>query len=262
LALKAEAKTETQLEYLYGWTIQEMPSEIKNISDLDGLFAQATMANGTTAITDSSASESSATLISLTDCEERLMFVARLSSGAAGQLGGIDVYDGSGHVVAHALPDPSINRYQFINPMGKLLAVAESPGIQQNVAIKDMPREPEKGNILPFEMQFVGEGYSDASPLVEAEKRWILALVMQMRAIQDAQTNWTPALPRTMMIAYWVIFVVGLLALVSTCVALHHIVYARTSSPKFAAPTGPTEAAAGPTLATYTRSPPAKIVEM
>lgn len=241
LALRAEIKSDEQLQYLYDWKAQAAPQDYPAISTLMKAFR-------------SENSTRPPITISLSDCEDRLMFVLRLhrDGDALTDPGDIGLYDRLGNLVAYALADPLIARYQFVDPMGHRLAVAESPGLYQNVSMKDMPRDGDRGRILPFELQVDAGGYANASRLMDPEWRWILAAAVQLRAIEDAHSEWPLAMPRPLVAIYWVFSVVGLLVLLGVCFAMYRVVYPSSSGV-------PQHLGAETKMATHLQYTPAKV---
>jgi hypothetical protein len=228
LALRAEIKNDQQIDYLYGWRSQNGPMDYPNISRLEEIWAAASWH----ALNEEVTAPRPPTSITLADCRGRLIFVVRLhwTRNVTLHPGSIDIYDRFGNLTAHALVDRNIARYQFVDPLGRLLAVAESPGLYQNISLADMPRDPDKGYVLPFELRFEG-GYANSSRLIDPEWRWIIAAAMQLRAIQDAHSQRTPRMPAVMVAIYWVCFAFGLLVLCCTGGVLHRTVYSRSDSP-------------------------------
>jgi hypothetical protein len=136
----------------------------------------------------------------MTDCQDNLMFVALLEKVHPG---GIDLYDRLGNLAAHGITDPVIARYQFVDPAGYLLGMAESPGLLMNVTRPDPTPKGQKGPILPYAMKFMEGGYPNASRLVDLEYRWALAAAIQARALADAYGEWQPLSSQSFIILAW-----------------------------------------------------------
>ncbi|CAE7743021.1 unnamed protein product [Symbiodinium microadriaticum] len=55
-----------------------------------------------------------------------------------------------------------------------------------------LPRRSNIGNILPYTVHFERGGYNLSSSLLKQELRWIIGSAVQVRALQDAHTDFVP----------------------------------------------------------------------
>jgi len=150
----------------------------------------------------------------VTDCEGNLVSVLRLEDANGTSPGRGDIFDSKGVLAAQTLPDPLVARYQFIDANQHLLATAEAASLNLNISLKDMPKNPVLGNILPYAVHFELGGYNGSSTLIHEDYRWIIAAAIQLRALMDAHAGWTPPLLANRMLLLSVALAVGLILLV------------------------------------------------
>lgn len=239
LALKAEFKSLTELETNYAWQTKDRPASYPNISSLEDRWLAATDFSGYKVIaapgqpsvvavqeTFHEVTKLTPATAVISDCEGRLLFVVVLRSSPSVQIpGGIEIYDRSGNLAAHAITDPLVARYQFVDTNGYLLATAESPALNQNMTMAEVPRDPSKGNILPFTMSFEEGGYANSSRLLELEYRWVLAASVELRAIYDGHVGFTPWVQAALVIFYWCVFALCILCVICLIMATYRLVY-------------------------------------
>lgn len=245
LALQASIISEEDLEFMFDWKVGFLPMDYPVISRLENVMlvsqyntrfdnmASALAKNDFESASDPLANKSPETWTTapILDCDGRLLFVVRLLKPYLDGLpGGIDIYDRNGRLVAHALTDPKVARYQFIDTKGYLLATAEAPGLNLNVSKEDLPRDPSRGNILPYAISFEPGGYANASQLLDVDHRWAIAAAVQLRATHDAQAGWKPGILEFLVAIYWLIAILVIVFVICACIYLHRLVYPRRKS--------------------------------
>lgn len=237
LALRAEVRSESELRHLYGWMPGPTVMSYQNISTLEeqtkaigyhGFKIVKTQPNEVEVRSILAASSPKPDIwMAFTDCESQLLFVARLEdSQGLGRPASISILDRDGDLVAHGIiDDPTVARYQFVDPNGYLIATAASPGIHQTIPMKDVPRDPTKGNILPYALHFESGGYANASRLLDVDYRWVLATAVQARAVFEAHTGEAPSLSGAVAAFYWCIGIVAILACICAFGLVFRVVY-------------------------------------
>lgn len=126
--------------------------------------------------------------IALMDCVGNLMYVARVPNPWT-----IILYSRNGSIITSAVIEEPILRMQFVvSPNNYLVATAEAPGINAKMLVKQIPKDVEFGNVLPFEIQFAPGGYNGSSPLMDPEFRWVLAVAVQAFSVYKAERDYTP----------------------------------------------------------------------
>mmetsp|Transcript_19391 Transcript_19391/g.53245 ORF Transcript_19391/g.53245 Transcript_19391/m.53245 type:complete len:444 (-) Transcript_19391:233-1564(-) len=179
MAVKAEPVTEQSLMDMYGWSA--------NAANYPAVTALDSASKALAGL--SPANEPETITFALTDCQSSLLFVVRSEKRPPGVM---DVYDRNGNLIAHTLSHPVYERHQFIDPNGYLLAIAETPGLFQNVT-RQAPLVPgQRREVLPYAMAFMKTGYPNASRLLDSDFRWVLAAAVQVKAIQNAYGTWAP----------------------------------------------------------------------
>lgn len=237
LSLKAEARTLNDLKQMYGWRPGAPVSTYVNISTLEHR-AQIGAYHGFQVVASSPSDvevvaikpphlEDLTKIMAFSDCEGQLLFVARFEDRSVrDRPSAINIFDRAGTLLAHTLiDDPTVMRYQFVDPNGYLIATAEAPGLHHNVPIKSVPVDPSKGSIMPFEIQFEMGGYPNASRLLDVDYHWVIVAAVQARAVADAHFNWTPSLSTAVTAIYWCFAAVGLVACICTGGMIYRLVY-------------------------------------
>lgn len=238
-ALKVERRTLLELRQLYGWRPGRQVMSYSRVSKLERL-AMAGAYHGykivsnqpneveVVAIKPPDRNEELERTFAFTDCEGQLLFVARMHNLENGEEHpwSMNIFDRSGGLVAHSLlEDPLIAKFQFIDTHGYLIATAEAPGLDQHLPAKDVPLDPLKGSILPFEIRFAAGGYPNASRLLDVDYRWVLAAAVQAGAVASAHAGWTPRLSSAVTVFYWCLSAVGFLFCLCTFGFVYHLVY-------------------------------------
>lgn len=127
-----------------------------------------------------------------TDCQDALAAVFRVEVTEGQRPGRIIIYNKDGEIVTQVLADPVVARYEFLDINKRLLAVAESPALGAGIPMMSLPRRSNIGNILPYTVHFERGGYNLSSSLLKQELRWIIGSAVQVRALQDAHTDFVP----------------------------------------------------------------------
>ncbi|CAK0887504.1 unnamed protein product [Prorocentrum cordatum] len=239
-AFRGEVTSDEELEYSYEWKLRKGPMDYPAIAKLENDWWSAVYKGAHSVLKspeekygkagDDQASTWRTT--ALVDCEGHLLYVVKLLQQEAEKLlpGGIDVYDRGGTLVAHAMVDYSIARYQFVDVNGNLIATAEAPGVGLAIPLKDLEPDPYKGLILPYGVEFQKGGYTDASRLLDTDYRWVIAAAVQARALDDAHRSFQPWAP-WLLVAAGVLFGALLLVLICfACGAMYRLVYPRGHS--------------------------------
>lgn len=197
LSLSASIKTDEEMKYLYDW--------VPNPAAEAGLNT------------------------ALLDCEQQLMFVIRQRESLLREP---DIYSRDGTLVARSMVDWAVERVQFVDLQGYLLATAESPAYMANVSRKLLQGDPAKGNVLPYSMHFEQGGYSGSSRLLEPEYHWVLATATQVRAVTTAarpEGLFDPVKPPSLSMALSyvtsVLVVTGILVLAFVMCSIFKVVY-------------------------------------
>jgi len=128
------------------------------------------------------------------DCKENLVAVLKLEKTQGLRPGRTVIYNKKGVKAADTLPDPVVDRVQFIDINHHLMATAEAPTLDANVAMEAMPRRRELGMVLPYSVHFELGPYRLSSDLLKPEMRWIIGTAVQVRALQDAHADFVPPL--------------------------------------------------------------------
>jgi hypothetical protein len=128
------------------------------------------------------------------DCKESLVAVLKLEKTQGLRPGRTVIYDKHGVKAADTLPDPVVDRVQFIDVNHHLMATAEAPTLDANVAMEAMPRRWELGMVLPYSVHFELGPYRLSSDLLKPELRWIIGTAVQVRALVDAHADFVPPL--------------------------------------------------------------------
>lgn len=263
-ACRATVTSDEELSYLYGWKGVRNPMDYPAISNLENKWWKALWSGAYTVMKSPGQKYAFNSfglwhVYSLLDCEGRLLFVVKvLQQDTTTIPGTIDIYDRVGMLVAHAMPDFKVAKYQFVDTNGYMLARAEAPGLGVDISLADLPTDPFKGNILPYEIQFEQGGYANASRLLDTDYRWVLAAAVQMRALDDAHRDWSPWAPKLMIGVYWTIAALVLVSVCCACGAIYRIVYPSKGSsetvPIFQFYNSSQQAGAGQQLWSYTAS--------
>lgn len=231
-AVKAEETTDLELMKRHGWRIAGVPPSYANFTNFVKSWEAAQyMTTFHTEVdpenpssvrivqpTPLAESHANKTTIALTDCEGELLFVVKMQPTNAHFIGGFDIFDRSGLLVARSLAETRVARHLLVDGRGYLLATAEAPKINASILFENLPKDPAKGGILAYEVRFEQGGYKDASRLLDANFRWVLVAALQMRALSDGRAVWAPSLPDALPVVYWLAVVV-LTALVAVMCA-------------------------------------------
>lgn len=204
LSLMGKILTEDELKKLYGWE----------------------------AATVNSTQYEGSSYVAITDCDGRLLFVVQQIPYVEGSLSPghpLEIYGTDGRLLARTIMDQLIERIQFVDTNGYLLAVAESPGVNANITRANMTAAVDEGYPLPYGLQFQLGGYTNSSRLLEPDYRWIIATAVQVRAIYAAN-HAPPQFPIWATVLVWIsvglaIFVVGFLLH-----GIYRVVYPYSSS--------------------------------
>lgn len=237
VAVVLSPMTKEQLQREYHWEVQKPAMAYPNISKLEAPRFRAMYHNimgkwppaNVTILPDTRRKP-----YAVLDCEGELLFVVSLRDNVIGddhylaqagitegdKPGGIDIFDRNGGLAAHAIADIDKPRFQFVDANGYLLATAQAPALDSDVAMKDVPRSPEKGNIMGYEIHFEDSGYVGGSRLLEQSFRYVLAGAMQARAIHDAGDEWMAPFPSIRMALHVgaAVTSVVLVCLISACI--------------------------------------------
>jgi hypothetical protein len=233
-AFRGEVTSDEELEYSYGWAVKRGPMDYPAIARLENDWWSAIYRGAYTPLASPEQKYGNASNASvwhttaLVDCEGYLLFVVKLLQQDDAKLpGGIDVYDSAGTLVAHAMVDYTIARYQFVDVSGNLIATAEAPGVGMGISLKDLEPDPYRGFILPYGVEFQKTGYTNASRLLDIDYRWVIAAAVQARALDDAHRYWQPWAP-WLLVAMGCLFGALLLVLICcACGAMYRLVYPR-----------------------------------
>eukprot|EP00932_Pfiesteria_piscicida_P004636 SRR837773.14540.p2 GENE.SRR837773.14540~~SRR837773.14540.p2 ORF type:complete len:165 (-),score=37.09 SRR837773.14540:28-522(-) len=117
----------------------------------------------------------------------------------------MDIYDRNGTLVAHTLTNSRVARHLFVDPQGYLLATAEAPRLSDSIAYRALPKDAARGGVLTYQLKIERGGYTNSSALLDQENLWVLAAVVQLRAIQDGRSLFAPVLPQILPWAYWLV---------------------------------------------------------
>jgi len=245
LAVKAVIRSEADLGELYGWVPGPATTEYPAVSRLEkkthstiyhGYKVVNVQPNEVEVRATVTKIKRSEVLAAFTDCEGQLLFVARLEEpGEEIRPASITILDRAGGLVAEGIiDDPSVARYQFIDPLGYLIAVAETPALHQNIPMKDVPKDSTKGDILPYALHFEPGGYTNASRLLDVDYRWVLALAVQARAVMDARPSEAPTLSEAITAFYWSLCMAGFIWFLFMLGVIFRMVY----PPEHLAPLG------------------------
>lgn len=128
------------------------------------------------------------------DCKDGLVAVLKLEKTLGLRPGRTIIYNKKGVKAADTLPDTTVDRVQFIDVNHHLMATAEAPNLNANVAMEAMPRRRELGMVLPYTVHFELGPYELSSDLLKPEMRWIIGAAVQVRALQDAHADFVPPL--------------------------------------------------------------------
>lgn len=235
-AFTARTAAADELQKRFGWQVGLGPENYSAIVGLERPWKQAAhltkvwdMQEGLVSVPrdkvrgDAWTKKEPPLMVALLGCEGELLFVIQLQASKR-YPGTIDVYDPKGVLVAHSLTDTTVARHQFVDVDGRLLAIAEAPGLYQNISFVDLPRDPAMGDVFAYELKFELGGYTGASRLLEPDRRWILAAAVQLRAVADGRVAAPPALPEILPALYWIttFSFILLVALVCVCVTDVH----------------------------------------
>lgn len=236
-AFRADVSSDEELEYSYGWKRQKTPLDYPAVNKLEKDWWAAIskgIQKGRYTPLKAPGEKYGVSVddpklwhtVALLDCEGHLLFVVKLQQQEIRTIpGGIDVYDRQGGLVAHAMVDFQIARYQFVDTNGNLIATAEAPGVGLNIVMENLQSDASKGNILPHEIQFEKGGYVGASRLADVDYRWVVAAAVQARALDDAHRNWAPWAPGLLVAMCCLLGVMTLLLICCACGAIYRLVY-------------------------------------
>jgi len=159
--------------------------------------------------------------VALTDCSGDLLFVVRLNVSTPLFPGGVTVYDRSGTLVATSLTNSLLPYHQFIDTQGYVLGTAQAPELNSTIPFESLPKDAYRGGMLTYHLKFAEGNYVNASRLLDQDFRWVLAAAVQLRALQDARSVWSPWLPQALPVLYWIF--AGLLAFMAagTCLFVY-----------------------------------------
>lgn len=248
-AVRAEDTTDEQLFRRFGWKAGHGPDYYPKVVELQARWEAVVRAGrlwtktwpndaGVTHVVAMHQPASTWSTVVILDCEGRLMFVVKLQKSARFP-GAVDVYDNEGSLLAHSVTDVLVERHQFIDTEGYLLATAEAPGLGRNVSFQQLPRDSARGGIFAYELQFEHGGYNGASQLLEEDYRWVLAAVVQLRAIHDGWGENSPALPQILPVAYWLAAAVLVVAVAGSCLVSNRMLHMKLASPLDSPDKGP-----------------------
>jgi hypothetical protein len=239
-AFRGEVTSDEELEYSYDWKIGKSPMDYPATAKLENDWWSAIYKGAHTVLKSpeqkygKGSDDQAATwhTTALVDCEGHLLYVVKLLQQEAATLlpGGIDVYDRAGTLVAHAMVDYSIARYQFVDVNGNLIATAEAPGVGLAISLKNLDPEPYRGSILPYGIEFQRGGYTGASRLLDTDYRWVIAAAVQARALDDAHRSIQPWAPWLLVVAGCMFGALLLVLICCACGAIYRLVYPRGRS--------------------------------
>jgi len=125
--------------------------------------------------------------VPLLDCDNRLIFVVRIEERWDAP---ISILSSDGRLLAITYADPNTEMLQFADPETNYrIATAEAPGLGANLSKDLLVRDPLKGNILPYGIQFADSGYQNSSRFLEEEYRWVIVAAVQVKALADSERN-------------------------------------------------------------------------
>lgn len=187
MAVKGPVSTEQMTYKDYGFVSTKLPSSYPGLRPFEARKVHNARKKKGSTLGDS-------TVVPFLDCGGDLLFVAAFyaeqpapNEHLMGQPGWVDIYDRDGNLLAHTIDSMDVFRSEFVDTNGHLLAIAESPAVGQNVSRSDMPRDPIHGNVLPYSLRFEKGGYANASRLMDAEFRWVIAYAVQVRAVFEGE---------------------------------------------------------------------------
>jgi len=197
LSLKGKIYTQEELKKLYGW-------EAANATQFpDGNY------------------------IAIIDCDGRLLFVVQQVPYIEGSLAPghpLEIYGTDGRVLARTIMDQLIERIQFVDTNGYLLATAESPGINASITRANMSRAVGEGHPLPYGLHFELGGYENSSRLLETDYRWVISAAVQVRAIY-ASAPAQPKFPVWASALVWIAIVLGFCIVGCALNGIYRLVY-------------------------------------
>jgi len=206
MAARTRYFTDKEMMMLYDW--KEMP-------------AKATSKAAANSTRSSSKGKTEQFNLAIMDCAGTLMYVVKEKNHT------IQVYSRDATLVAESAVEAPVLRYKFADPSSKyLIATAEAPGLNASIKVKDIPRDVEIGEVLPFGMRFQKGGYVNSSALMETEYRWILATAVQALAIYKAQAVGLPWEIITVVETFFIVcFAVMILTVLGMLYSIYRCVY-------------------------------------
>lgn len=187
LSMKVLPASLSGLSSKYGWQARTSPADFPAIAALEGQLRVLNSTDpGSTRRADLIKTRGAGDLLAILDCKGALLLIASIVDTDPLY---IDIYDRTGMLLAHSIDDPVVARSQFVDLNGYLLATAEAPAIGMNISRSSLQASMKEGDMMPYVMSFELGNYPNASELISANYRWVLAAVMQMRAIHEAQAS-------------------------------------------------------------------------